>query len=44
MSERKTCGLCANDCELYALQCVRGEIWLQQAKEKAEEQEERSKD
>ena len=43
MSERKTCGLCANDCELYALQCMRGEIWLQSAGKEDEQQEEDSK-
>jgi len=34
----KTCGLCPNDCELYALMCSRGEIRLkeEQAKENDE--------
>ena len=45
MAERKTCGLCPNDCELYALQCIRGEIWLkeEQSKEKDKKEAEESR-
>lgn len=30
MEERKTCGLCVNDCDLNAMLCDRGKLWLEE--------------
>lgn len=39
MVERTTCGLCPNDCELNALLCPRGDIWLKKEAENSQEKE-----